>query len=427
VIVDQWLMPLSHARHHEAPRVDPEFQSLIAPLTPEERNQLEANIAAHGCRDAFVVWNGILLDGHNRFEICTRLKIRYKSSDIELPSRAAARLWIEENQIGRRNLSPDQKAAIAYRILQRRVALSNKDRARKGGLSGGSGRARLSLVVTSSTKQAAPRQREIVGVQLGVPSRKLRMVSTLARQCPEVVERIVSGELNLTEAHKWVSKKVIDARLKSAMRSHPDDGFGILTGDISKLSRRLEDNSADLFLTDPPWQEARHFETLAQIAKAKLKSGGLCAVHCGTYALPQIIEAMGRHLEFYWLCAAKINSASPRIWPKKIFQRFRPLLIFAKPPVKKVVHRWFADLVECGRDDKTHHVWGKSTDEVRHLLEIFTQPGQLVVDPFVGGGATPVACEALNRRFIGTEIDPGVAAAARARVVEFRKSQSKDH
>ena len=189
----------------------------------------------------------------------------------------------------------------------------------------------------------------------------------------------------------------------------------------------MQDNSADLFLTDPPWQEVSHFETLAQIAKAKLKPGALCAVHCGTYALSQIIEAMGRHLEFYWLCAAKINSASPRIWPKKIFQRFRPLLIFAKPPVKKVVHRWFAELIECGRDDKKHHVWGKSTDEVRHLLEIFTQPGQLVVDPFVGGGATPIACEALNRRFIATELDPGVAAAARARVAEFRNSQSKDH
>jgi hypothetical protein len=103
------------------------------------------------------------------------------------------------------------------------------------------------------------------------------------------------------------------------------------------------------------------------------------------------------------------------------------MLIFAKPPVKKV-HRWFADLIECGRDDKQHDIWGKSTDdEVQHFLESFTQPGQLIVDPFVGGVATPIACEALKRRFIGTELDPGVAAAARARVAEFRKSQSKDH
>ncbi len=210
-----------------------------------------------------------------------------------------------------------------------------------------------------------------------------------------------------------------------AKRSHSNDSLGILTGDVSTLFRRLEDDTADFFLGDPPWQEVGLFETLAKVAKAKLKPGGLCAVHCGTYCVPQIIEAMGRHLDFYWLCAAKLNGEQPRIWPKKIFQRFRPLLIFAKPPVKKVVHRWFADLVECGRDDKNHHKWGKSVDEVRHLLEVFTQPGQLVVDGFVGGGATPIACEALKRRFIGTELDSGVAAAARARVAEFRKSQSK--
>jgi hypothetical protein len=48
-------MPLSLARRNDALRVDPEFQSLIAPLTTEERRALEANVAAEGCRDALVV------------------------------------------------------------------------------------------------------------------------------------------------------------------------------------------------------------------------------------------------------------------------------------------------------------------------------------------------------------------------------------
>src|SRR5580704_17994677 len=97
-------------RRNDAPRVDPEFTSLVAPLTKEEYSQLEANLASQGCRDALVVWNGVLLDGHNRLEICTRLGIRYKISAVELLGRETAKLWIEENQIGRRNLSPDQRA-----------------------------------------------------------------------------------------------------------------------------------------------------------------------------------------------------------------------------------------------------------------------------------------------------------------------------
>ncbi len=135
---------------NKATQIHPEFRSLIGPPTKEERQQLEANLVAEGCRDPLVTWNGILLDGHNRFEICERRGIRYRIVEIDLPSAEAAKLWIEENQIGRRNLTTDQRAAIAYRIMQRRVALSKQERARKGGNARS-----LSLVVTPTTEQSS--------------------------------------------------------------------------------------------------------------------------------------------------------------------------------------------------------------------------------------------------------------------------------
>ena len=51
--------------------VDPEFKGLIRPLTTSEREQLEANLLADGCLDSIIVWDGIIVDGHNRYEICT--------------------------------------------------------------------------------------------------------------------------------------------------------------------------------------------------------------------------------------------------------------------------------------------------------------------------------------------------------------------
>lgn len=57
-------------------QIDAAFKAQIPPLSVEEREQLEANIAAHGCRDPLTVWNGVLLDGHNRYEICTWLAAR---------------------------------------------------------------------------------------------------------------------------------------------------------------------------------------------------------------------------------------------------------------------------------------------------------------------------------------------------------------
>lgn len=52
--------------------IDPEFKYLLPPLDPESLAALEADILEHGCRDAIVLWNNILIDGHNRFEILTK-------------------------------------------------------------------------------------------------------------------------------------------------------------------------------------------------------------------------------------------------------------------------------------------------------------------------------------------------------------------
>ena len=413
---------LKIVRNRSLPVVDPEFQSLIAPPTQEERRQLEANLLAEGCRDPLVVWNGILLDGHNRLAICSRLRIPYKIVEVELPNREAARLWIEENQIGRRNLTPDQRAAIAFRILQRRVAISKAERARKGGLAGGIGRPKIvSLVAPSSTKQA--RIRERTAGEAGVSTKALRTIAELAKQDPKIVGRIANGEVSIKRARHEAHYKTISDRYDAAVVTHPK-GQGIHTGGLKKLYRILKDGEADLFFSDPPWNEKTLdvFSELAALAEAKLKPGGLCVVDGGAYFVSEIISRMTERLEFYWLCGIKLNGAHTRIWPKKLFQGFRPILLFAKPPILKVKHNWFCDLIVGTSQDKKHHKWGKATDEIQHLIERITEPGDLVVDPFVGGASVAVACKALKRRFVGTEIDPGVAAAARARVAGFRKN-----
>ena len=418
------------ARRNDAPRVDAGFQSLIAPLTPEERSQLEANIATESCRDALVTWNGILLDGHNRLEICTRLGIRFKTCEVHLPNREAAKLWIEENQIGRRNLSQDQRAAIAYRILQRRIAISKKDRARKGGLAGGSGRTRLSLVVTSSTKQAAPRQREIAAAQFGASSRQIRSISDIAKQSMPMVEQIVAGTLTIKKAKDQLVEDSRQAKREAALKSNPK-GCRIHTGDLSLLHRLIPDNYADLFLTDPEYDAAAIpvYGRLAELAARKLKPGGLCVVMCGQMHLDRVMQEMTTHLQYYWLCAVGQKGVvrSCRVLTRKVLNTFKPILIFAKRPVPALPeHPFFQDFI-LGTYDKKHHWMGQGVEQFQYFVERLTEPGGLVVDPFVGGGTVPVACIATGRRYIGTELDPGVAAAARARVTEFRRVQLKDH
>jgi hypothetical protein len=102
------------------PKIDREFADLCPPLTPEERSLLEASIEADGCRDALVVWkeNGLLLDGHNRIEICGVLGKSYRTKELSLPDRAAAVEWIIANQLGRRNVSDEQKSYLRGKRYQ---------------------------------------------------------------------------------------------------------------------------------------------------------------------------------------------------------------------------------------------------------------------------------------------------------------------
>ena len=90
-------------------QIDSEFQNLIPPLSSQEKLQLEANIKEFGCLDPLVVWKGenILLDGHNRYEICIREEITYTIVEIEITDREAAICWIANHQLGRRSITPE--------------------------------------------------------------------------------------------------------------------------------------------------------------------------------------------------------------------------------------------------------------------------------------------------------------------------------
>lgn len=94
--------------------VDPEFRDFIPPLKPAEREALEASIVAAGRATTPIdTWGDVVVDGHNRFEICTRLGLPFTTREHHFADRAAAKAWIFANQIARRNLTTDQVVMLA--------------------------------------------------------------------------------------------------------------------------------------------------------------------------------------------------------------------------------------------------------------------------------------------------------------------------
>ncbi len=92
-------------------KIDPEFQGKIPPLTFEELNQLEANILRDGrIINPIIVWQGLIVDGHNRFTIAKKHpEIPFTVHEKAFANRYEAIIWICKNQLGRRNLTPEQK------------------------------------------------------------------------------------------------------------------------------------------------------------------------------------------------------------------------------------------------------------------------------------------------------------------------------
>ena len=101
-------------------KIDPEFQNQIPPLTDDEYRQLEENILKEGkLLSPLIVWGNTLVDGHNRYEIVQEHpEISFSTMPLPFESREEVLAWICKNQLGRRNLTPEQKKFLSWKAVQ---------------------------------------------------------------------------------------------------------------------------------------------------------------------------------------------------------------------------------------------------------------------------------------------------------------------
>jgi hypothetical protein len=103
-------------------KIDPEFQSKIPPLTTEEFDQLKENILEAGeVYEPIVIWNGVIVDGHNRWKIIQENPgLIWKTKEIDFPDKWAAFDWMYKNQLGRRNLTEPHRAYMIGKMKEAR-------------------------------------------------------------------------------------------------------------------------------------------------------------------------------------------------------------------------------------------------------------------------------------------------------------------
>jgi ParB-like chromosome segregation protein Spo0J len=162
-------------------KIDPEFKARINPLRPDELAQLEANIKAEGCRDPLVTWNDVVVDGHHRLEICNRLGIPFRRQAMHFENRAEALRWVDLNQLGRRNLTQQQRKLLVGRLY-------NKTKPAQGG----TGANKSTGQMTEPARSA-----RALGKKVGMSERAVRRAAEFAAAVdtnPELAARVKRGE-----------------------------------------------------------------------------------------------------------------------------------------------------------------------------------------------------------------------------------------
>ena len=96
--------------------INEELRSFIDPLTPVEYAALERSLQAEGCRDALVLWRDVLIDGHNRYDICQRHGIPFRTvHNNNFAALEDVMLWVIDNNLARRSVSDFQRGMLALR------------------------------------------------------------------------------------------------------------------------------------------------------------------------------------------------------------------------------------------------------------------------------------------------------------------------
>ncbi len=107
-------------------KIDKGFQELIRPLFKNEYLQLEENLMSDGCREPIAVWNDVIVDGHNRYKICTEHGIPFAVEEMSFSCREEAIAWICANQLGRRNLTEESRKYLIGKQYESEKIISRK-------------------------------------------------------------------------------------------------------------------------------------------------------------------------------------------------------------------------------------------------------------------------------------------------------------
>lgn len=213
-------------------QINPAFEMLIPKLTTEEELTLELSIVTEGCRDPIITWNDFIIDGHNRYRICTEHDIEYKTLAKEFESEDDAKIWMINNQFGRRNLWAFDRGMLALEMESclKEIAKRNQIDAGKG----------LPTLAKADTRKEIANIAKVSHWTID-KIKKIRDTSS-----PETKELLKKWDVSINEVYQSIRKEEKKVEMKATIewiRKSIEDG-----------SAKLPEGKFEVMVIDPPRQ-----------------------------------------------------------------------------------------------------------------------------------------------------------------------------
>lgn len=377
---------------------------LMPPLRLEEYEALKADIAKRGVLVPIVVDvdTGQVIDGFHRLRACQELGIkppvnkRHFATDKERKEHALILNLL------RRHLGPTTWAQAFERLLKVRGV----ERERGGD--------RRSAESKSNNRTLIAGVAQELGVSRSTAFARLKLANDLTKH-PDLAEKVDTGEMAAKRALRVKREREAEARRREApLPPSLPPTIQIYHCDFRELD--VKPDSVDLIFTDPPYAKKylSLWSDLAEFAKRVLKPGKLMVAYSGHTWLLEILDRLREHLTYVWLGAVILEGPHYNAQHVHIWSKSKPLLFFSKGDYEP--DRWFYDTVASESRQKDEHEWQQGIGPAKYYIEALTQPGELVVDPFLGSGTTALAGKELRRVFIGCDIDPRAVETTRRRI-----------
>jgi DNA modification methylase len=406
-----------------------ELEVLIPPLTSEEFKQLERNILEEGIRDPLVTWNGILVDGHNRYRIATEYDIDFVTVEKEFADMNAVKEWMINNQFGRRNLNNYQRSVLALQLEDVFKAKAKENlKTSTGGIN--------PQPLLNSAKPEPINTRQEIAKIANVGHDTISKVKKIeATASPEIKAKVSTGQISINEAFKEIKKEENEVKInieKNIRKQVIEDSkdkiiSNVFNGDSLEMIDKI-DFKIKCVITDPPYG----MNYISNRRTASLKDKGIendkdidTAMNLIKNVFTKLYDKMDINSGLFCFIGWKqenyiieiledigFSIKNSIIWNKNnhgtgdLIYSFAPKherIIYATKGKVELNYR-YPDVLD-GNDFRTNHPTQKPIDLLKTLINSITMENETIVDPFAGHGSTGIAAKESNRKYWLCELD----------------------